>query len=457
MTKPMPAREGDPRDADGSANDDDTDEEEDADPVAFLLAGVTRTALFVIKRVGLSPEVLRSFVQRKAFMRVANVHAAPNGLPPPSGSTSTSTSTGRFNASFIARTYQMKQAFGFLLGGLVMGQQDRHVSLVPLLLFFVGAETIKSSVMGLAVFGVYELSLARVGRAVAADGDDRHDVEEGDSNDEAHAPGPVVPMHSVEEERDESSTSLSRGIVVGHLHAPAVHAGDHAPIVGHVGAGATAGIVQSVLMDAYELVVYWWTHRHQKWSGVNVGLVARRAVRDAVGFAALFGAYEAARRYLEDDLYGYVLRSGSSLARLERYRVVTRDDGVGAYDASAVSMGAAFVAGGVAGQGHLVVNHYTHHLFVHQPASRRRHGASSVPTIWSGLPKPPKARMVAGAFLPSALCFLAFRYGGVLAERLLADGEDAMESGAYEPRHGPAIKLLPIYLATAESAKGRDR
>jgi hypothetical protein len=115
MTKPMPAQEGDQRDADdGSANDDDT-EEEDADPVAFLLAGVTRTVLFVIKRVGLSPEVLRSFLQRKAFMRIANVHAAPNGLPPPSSSSSTSSSTGRFNASFIARTYQMKQAFGLVL------------------------------------------------------------------------------------------------------------------------------------------------------------------------------------------------------------------------------------------------------------------------------------------------------------------------------------------------------
>jgi hypothetical protein len=307
--------------------------------------------------------------------------------------------------------------------------------------------------MGLAVFGVYELALARVGRAVALDGADRHDVEEGDDYD-AHAPESAVPTPSVEL---ESSTSLSRGLVVGHLHAPAIHAGDHAPIVGHVGAGATAGIVQSVLMDAYELVVYWWTHRHHKWSGVNVGLVARRAVRDAVGFAALFGTYEAARRFLEDNLYSFVLRSGSSIAQLERYRVVTRDDGDGAYDASAVSMGAAFVAGGVAGQGHLVVNHYTHHLFVHQPASRRRHGASSLPTVWSNLPKPPKARLVAGAFLPSALCFLAFRYGGVLAERLLADGEDAMESGAHEHRHGHAIKLLPIYHATAESAKGRDR
>jgi hypothetical protein len=323
------------------------------------------------------------------------------------------------------------------------------------LLFYI--ETLKSSVMGLAVFGVYELALARLGRAVAADGDDRHGVEEGDNNDEARAPGSAVPTHSVEEKKDQSSTSLKQGIVVGHLHAPALHAGDHAPIVGHVGAGATAGIVQSVLMDAYELVVYWWTHRPKKWSGMNVGLVARRAARDAVGFAALFGTYEAARRYVEGTLYSYVLRSGSSIAQLERYRVVTRDDPDGAYDAPAVSMGAAFIAGGVAGQGHLVVNHYTHHLFVHQPASRRRHGASALPTIWSSLPKPPKARLVAGAFLPSALCFLAFRYGGVLAERLLADGEDAMESGSYEHRHGHPTKLLPIYHATAEPAKGRDR
>ena len=284
--------------------------------------------------------------------------------------------------------------------------------------------------MGLAVFGVYELALARVGRTV----------------DDAHETGSFVATPFVEEERDEAIAARhSQKIIVGHLLAPAIHAGDHAPIVGHVGAGATAGLVQSVLVDAYELVLFGWTHRHTGWGGVNVGVVARRALRDSVGFAALFGTYETARRSLEGNVYSYVLRSGSSLERLERYRAVTRDGRDGAYDASAVSMGAAFVAGGLAGQGHLVVNHYTHSLFVHHPSSRRRHGANSILSIWSTLPKPPKARMVAGAFLPSALCFLAFRYGGVLAERLLADGVDAIDLGANERRHMHPTKLLPIY------------
>jgi hypothetical protein len=41
-----------------------------------VFASLTRTALFVVKRVGLSPEVLQTFLQRKAFMRIAATHAA---------------------------------------------------------------------------------------------------------------------------------------------------------------------------------------------------------------------------------------------------------------------------------------------------------------------------------------------------------------------------------------------
>lgn len=86
---------------------------EDADPVAFLLAGVTRTAMFVFKRVGLSPEVLRSFLQRKAFMRIASTHTARRpstaGVAGVGGSSNggigIGSSTAPFKATFAARTY----------------------------------------------------------------------------------------------------------------------------------------------------------------------------------------------------------------------------------------------------------------------------------------------------------------------------------------------------------------
>jgi hypothetical protein len=291
--------------------------------------------------------------------------------------------------------------------------------------------------MGISVFGVYELAPASTVFGALASAT---------AKDTAVEP---ITKNDVEEYDGKA------GVVVGYVKAPAVHAGDDGPLVGHVGDGAAAGLAQSVLMDAYELVLSGWRHRRTTgWSGVNAGVVARRAVRDSVGFAALFGTYEVARRFLEEALYGALRRSGSSLALLEKYRVVTRGGRDGAYDASPVSMGAAFVAGGVAGQGHLVVNHYTHSLFVHHPsASRRRHGANSVRNLWNAPPKPPKARMVAGAFLPSALCFLAFRYGGVLAERLVTDNVDGTESDISNERlRRHPTKLLPIYYSTPEPA-----
>ena len=104
-------------DRDDGSSSDGRVEEEDMDPVAFLLAGMTRTAIFVIKRIGLSPEVLRSFLQRKAFMRIASARPANTTTAPPSSSGSSTgagagTGTGRFNASFIARTYEMNQTIG---------------------------------------------------------------------------------------------------------------------------------------------------------------------------------------------------------------------------------------------------------------------------------------------------------------------------------------------------------
>ena len=65
---------------------------------------------------------------------------------------------------------------------------------------------------------------------------------------------------------------------------------------------------------------------------------------------------------------------------------------------------ASFVAGGVAGQAHFVMSHY---LRQWKTSPRKS------PVVF----KPPKVRATMGAFLPTALSFLAFQYGGELAER----------------------------------------
>ena len=67
-------------------------EEADAEPLAFLLAGITRSAILAVKRIGLSPQVVRSFLQRKAFMRVATSQSSSGKLELP-----TTTSKGPVN------------------------------------------------------------------------------------------------------------------------------------------------------------------------------------------------------------------------------------------------------------------------------------------------------------------------------------------------------------------------
>jgi hypothetical protein len=79
----------------------------DADPVAFVLAGVTRTAIFAIKRVGMTPEVLRSFLQRKAFMKIASAHSTRS---PSTGAAGVpgSSRAGKLKVPLVARTYGTK-------------------------------------------------------------------------------------------------------------------------------------------------------------------------------------------------------------------------------------------------------------------------------------------------------------------------------------------------------------
>jgi hypothetical protein len=83
----------------------------------------------------------------------------------------------------------------------------------------------------------------------------------------------------------------------------------------------------------------------------------------------------------------------------------------------------------MAGQAHLIVNHYTHNLYSleHRKAkgnSQRHLSLSPARRFVVFQSHPPKASAVLGAFLPSGLCFLAFRYGGALAETFLNDVDE---------------------------------
>jgi hypothetical protein len=144
--------------------------------------------------------------------------------------------------------------------------------------------------LGLAVFGVYDVVLSAAHRRQ----------------------GRVM-------EEDHSGQNETRPVVDS----------DRISLAGHAGAGAVAGFAQSVLLDGYELALsyYGWRRQQREEEGrrrqeerprrdhnaqkprhgrntqlfrVNKQVIVRRAVHDSIGFAALFGIYEATRRYLEE-------------------------------------------------------------------------------------------------------------------------------------------------------------
>jgi len=80
-------------------------------------------------------------------------------------------------------------------------------------------------------------------------------------------------------------------------------------------------------------------------------------------------------------------------------------------------MATSFVAGGLAGQLHYIVSTYTRHwklLSLQQKSSNHYKRKLHLP----------KLRPTAAAFLPTALCFVAFQYGGELTQKLI-DEDDA--------------------------------
>ena len=197
-----------------------------------------------------------------------------------------------------------------------------------------------------------------------------------------------------------------------------------APLIAHFVAGSLAGLFQSLVMDTWEVVSYWWTHRRTEsfvdhWKhGVNKRFIIRRLVHHSVGFATLFGTYESMRRWIIYQGLNFS-PSDSTYAVMESFILAAQDNGLLrrseslVHETAFVPVLSSFLAGGLAGQAHYVVSHYSSHWKLHA-TKRKTHRM---------FPKPPTARAVLGGFLPTAVSFVAFQYGGELTARLLEDYE----------------------------------
>jgi hypothetical protein len=111
---------------------------------------------------------------------------------------------------------------------------------------------------------------------------------------------------------------------------------DNTPIAAHFIAGALSGVAQSMILDTWEIVSYWWHHRRHNTTlhqhvrvGIHHRFLLRRLVHHAVGFSILFGCYESVRRTIVYAIYEYFGSGRASvptvLQRLERYNLVRKD------------------------------------------------------------------------------------------------------------------------------------
>jgi hypothetical protein len=240
----------------------------------------------------------------------------------------------------------------------------------------INLEYVKASLLGIVVFGVYDLLIFRTNP-------------------------------------DSFPTILSFALDSRHETAM--------PGWAHFGAGAIAGAAQSVVVSGWEIGRYWWAHRHSNVkTGINHHLIARRLVHHSVGYGILFGSYEFFRRTLERMVHCSLPWESESCPQwldILQQRQASYTTNCMLYDVPISSLSCTFVAGGIAGQIHYVVNHHTMHWKL-QVSPKAKHFLSS-----RAKPLGSIVRASYGSFLPTALCFLAFQYGGELAECLLEKAE----------------------------------
>jgi hypothetical protein len=155
--------------------------------------------------------------------------------------------------------------------------------------------------------------------------------------------------------------------VVPHGHATAITT----PLYLHFGSGALSGFMFSLVLDAWDVAAH-VAKGHAIPHRLNAPLLVRRAMHHSVGYATLFGSFEAVRRRLDEWSMGFFFVAGDDdhtkgkavanvLDALARLGLVCHDDVAQSYDVSAIPLVNAFLAGGMAGQLHHVADHCTRH------------------------------------------------------------------------------------------------
>jgi hypothetical protein len=204
-----------------------------------------------------------------------------------------------------------------------------------------------------------------------------------------------------------ASESTFMGIVVFGTYDGVLHGWEHhhatdekdmnddmTSVALHATAGGAAWVARSVFWMVWEGAVR--RHFHQPL------FFLRTTLHHSVGYGTLFGSYQAFRH-----LFAEVFDEEGSSSRNDGTMAVQQP----IHNSRLVNIA---LAGGLAGQVHHIVSHYTSH----------------VKTFHPNLPRPPRFRPTMLSFGPMALCFVAFEYGAETMDELQLQGETSLESYA---------------------------
>lgn len=355
-----------------SSGSNNSKDEKDAWLSSSLWGGLSRSSFYALQRLGLSTSMIRTFLKKKAFLLIGQRPAE-------------SVSGYDFHIS--------KESI------------DRHDHFRAWKSSRAGrvADIAKSSILGVAVFGVYDYLILH-------HRNNRHSSWKQDID--------VALQSSCHSQKTPTRIRLD-SMVSWNLDDPL-------PLSLHFQAGALAGLIQSFILDAWEIGQFHWVnHRLSSsslvsfsyWSNhmkaINTELILRRALHHSVGYASLFGCYEGLRVFIGQSSIDYLMNNPmqtiNALDTIYGSNTANNDKQIKVFDVTLLPIVVALFAGGLAGQAHLIVSHYLHQWKIGSLAKKHpRHSIQWNHVHW---------RPLLSTFLPAGISFVAFQYAGELTEQ----------------------------------------
>ena len=369
-----------------------------------LCGGTARGALYTMKKLGVSSTIFHTFVKKKVYLLLGAQPAITSAYPSPVDHQWCASHRLQWRSTYPGHAAGKSdfESLELLSASLIDDDGKCRAG--------TRTELVKGSLIGIAVFGVYDILILRK----------LAELEVKTGSGSTRRPIIVVPQSS-------RSTQVKKDRDIVKLESMfSWHLDHQLPLYMHVQAGAMAGLIQSFVLDGWEiseyLALHHWqadsrkSHSHHRLRTVNVELILRRALHHSIGFATLFGCYELVRSSLSQSTMDFLrFNSHSWMDRVETWSFIThKGDGMTkSYNVTCLLVAITFFAGGVAGQAHFVVSHYLRQWKIGSlaiKAARKQHASKLRHIHW---------RPFLASFLPTGLSFLAFQYAGELTDHWL--------------------------------------